>query len=31
MEKWKWILIGGSAVLGYLIAHADFFAKILAG
>lgn len=31
MEKWKWILIGGSAVVGYLIAHADFFAKFFGG
>lgn len=29
MEKWKYVLIGGAVVVGYLIAHMDFFVKLL--
>ena len=27
LEKWKWSLIGGAIVIGYLIGHLDFFSK----
>jgi predicted RNase H-like nuclease (RuvC/YqgF family) len=29
LEKWRWMIVGGSIVLGYLVAHLDFFVKIL--
>ena len=25
IERWRWMIIGGSAVLGYLLAHWQFF------
>lgn len=28
LEKWKWIVIGGSMVVGYLISNLSFFSKI---
>lgn len=28
LEKWRWMIVGGSIVLGYLVAHLDFFVKI---
>lgn len=28
LEKWKWIVIGGSMVVGYLISNFSFFSKI---
>ena len=29
LEKWKWIVIGGSMVLGYLVSNFSLFSKIL--
>lgn len=29
LERWKWTIIGGAAVIGYLIGNADFFSKLL--
>ena len=29
LERWKWMIIGGAIVVGYLIGHLDFFAKLL--
>lgn len=29
LEKWKWMIVGGAIVLGYLIGHADIFAKFV--
>lgn len=28
LEKWKWMILGGAIVLGYVIGHADFITKI---
>lgn len=28
LERWKWIVIGGSMVVGYLISNFSFFSKI---
>lgn len=25
IERWRWMIIGGSAVLGYLVAHMQFW------
>lgn len=27
LEKWKWTMLGGAAVIGYLISHLGFFSK----
>ena len=29
LEKWRWMIVGGAIVIGYLIGHLDFFAKFL--
>jgi len=29
LERWKWMIVGGAIVLGYLMGHLDFFAKFL--
>ena len=29
LEKWKWMIVGGAIVVGYLMGHLDFFAKFL--
>jgi len=29
LERWKWMIVGGAIVIGYLIGHLDFFAKFL--
>jgi len=29
LERWRWMIVGGAIVLGYLIGHLDFFAKFL--
>jgi len=29
LETWKWMIVGGAIVVGYLIGHLDFFAKFL--
>ena len=28
LEKWKWTMLGGAAVIGYLINHLGFFSKL---
>jgi hypothetical protein len=27
LEKWRWMIVGGAVVIGYLVGHLDFFAK----
>ena len=29
LEKWRWMIVGGAIVIGYLMGHLDFFAKFL--
>ena len=29
LEKWRWMIVGGAVVLGYLIGHGEFFAKFI--
>jgi predicted nucleic acid-binding Zn-ribbon protein len=29
LEKWRWMIVGGAIVLGYLIGHLEFFTKFL--
>ena len=29
LERWKWMIVGGAIVLGYLMGHLDFFAKFI--
>jgi len=29
LERWKWMIIGGAIVVGYLIGHLEFFDKLL--
>jgi len=29
LERWKWMIVGGAIVLGYLMGHLDFFAKFM--
>ena len=29
LEKWKWMIVGGAIVIGYVIGHLDFFNKFL--
>ena len=29
LERWKWMIVGGAIVLGYLMGHLDFFSKFL--
>jgi len=29
LERWRFIIVGGAIVLGYLIGHLDFFSKLL--
>ena len=29
LETWKWMIVGGAIVIGYLVGHLDFFAKFL--
>jgi hypothetical protein len=28
LEKWRWMIVGGAIVLGYLIAQMEFFTNI---
>ena len=28
LERWRWMIVGGAVVAGYLIAHFELFAKI---
>ena len=29
LENWRWMIVGGAIVLGYVVGNADLFAKIL--
>lgn len=29
LEKWRWMIVGGAIVLGYLIGHLEFFKKFI--
>ena len=29
LERWKWMIVGGAIVVGYLIGHLDFFTNIV--
>ena len=28
LERWRWMIVGGAIVLGYLVGHSDLFTKI---
>ena len=29
LESWRWMIVGGAIVLGYIVGHSEFFSKIL--
>lgn len=29
LENWRWMIVGGAVVLGYLVGHMNFFSKFL--
>ena len=29
LERWRWMIVGGAVVIGYLIGHLDLFTKIV--
>ena len=29
LERWRWMIVGGAIVCGYLIGHLDFFGKLV--
>ena len=29
LERWRWMIVGGAIVIGYLIGHLDLFAKFV--
>lgn len=29
LEKWRWMIVGGAIVIGYLIGHLDLFTKLV--
>lgn len=29
LERWRWMIVGGAIVLGYLIGHVDLFSKFI--
>lgn len=29
LERWRWMIVGGAIVVGYLIGHLEFFTKLL--
>ena len=29
LENWKWLMLGGAAVIGYLVSHLSLFSKVL--
>ena len=29
LERWRWMIVGGAVVIGYLIGHLDLFAKFV--
>lgn len=29
LERWRWMIVGGAVVLGYLISHLELFSKIV--
>ena len=28
LEKWRWMIVGGAVVLGYILGHLEFFTKL---
>jgi len=28
LERWRWMIVGGAIVLGYLVGHMDLFSKV---
>ena len=31
LEKWRWMIVGGAVVLGYVLGHVNLFAKLVGG
>jgi peptidoglycan hydrolase CwlO-like protein len=29
LEKWRWMIVGGAIVIGYMIGHLEFFKKFI--
>jgi tetrahydromethanopterin S-methyltransferase subunit A len=29
LERWRWMIVGGAIVLGYIIGHMDFFSQFI--
>jgi archaellum component FlaC len=29
LERWRWMIVGGAIVIGYLMAHLEFFQKLI--
>jgi len=29
LERWRWMIVGGAIVCGYLIGHIDFLSKFI--
>lgn len=29
LEKWRWMIVGGAIVIGYLMGHTEFFTKFI--
>lgn len=29
LERWRWMIVGGAIVVGYLIGHLEFFSKLI--
>ena len=29
LEKWRWMIVGGAIVVGYIIGHLDLFSKVI--
>lgn len=29
LERWRWMIVGGAVVLGYILGHLEFFAKFI--
>lgn len=30
LERWRWMIVGGAVVLGYIVGHLDLFTKMFA-
>ena len=28
LERWRWMIVGGAIVLGYIVGHLDIFSKV---